>query len=321
MKYRMLTRADAPGVAELFRSVYGEEYAFPTYYDPDALWGENQACRILSAVALTEEDVVVGHLAGFRSAPFDGFYEGGAAVVHADHRSGGVLEHMEVCLVQSVEFMSSAQEFATDAATHHPYSQKAAVRFGYRESALRVSNMPRSQESGWKRESLICMSSPVKERPCKWHLPAEYAARLTVRRPNRTVVSQSRKPEGLSQVDLQFFEAAQVARVNISQVGEDFSDRFDAVHRQCLDQRAEVIQVHLNLGCPGAPVALEHLQGRGYFLGGVLYRWFDDDALLLQAVKDDPDWESICAVSEEAQALLKTVREEWENRNPTEWGT
>lgn len=318
MKYRMLTRADAPGVAELFHAVYGDEYAFPTYYDPEALWRENEACRILSAIALTEEDVVVGHLAAFRSAPFDGFYEGGAAVVHTDHRSGGVLEHMEVCLVNSVEFMSSAQEFATDAATHHPYSQKAALKFGYRESALRVSNMPRSQESGWKRESLVCMSSSVKERACNWHLPVQYAERLT-RRPNRTIVSDSPKPEGLSQVDLQFFAAAQVARVNIARVGEDFSERFDEVHRECLDQGAEVIQVHLNLGCPGTPLALEHLQGRGFFLGGVLYRWFDDDALLLQAVKDAPDWESICAVSEEAQALLKTVREEWEKRTPTEW--
>ena len=319
MKYRMLTRADAPGVADLFRSVYGEEYAFPTYYDPDALWRENQACRILSAVALTEEDVVVGHLAGFRSAPFDGFYEGGAAVVHADHRSGGVLEHMEVCLVNSAEFLRSAQEFATDVATHHPYSQKAALKFGYRESALRVSNMPRSQESGWKRESLICMSSPVGEGASQWHLPEGYADRLAPRRPNRTIVSDSPRPEGLSKVDLQFFEAAKVARVNIARVGQDFPERFDATHRECLDQAAEVIQAHLNLGCPGAPFALEHLQGRGFFLGGVLYRWFDDDALLLQAVKDDPDWESICAVSEEAQALLKSVRKEWESRTQTEW--
>ena len=52
---------DAPGIAQLFRQVYGEGYPIRTYYLPDRLIEENAAGRIISCVARTPAGEVVGH--------------------------------------------------------------------------------------------------------------------------------------------------------------------------------------------------------------------------------------------------------------------
>ena len=52
---------DAPGVARLFRQVYGEGYPIEIYYHPERLIEENTGGRVLSSVAHTQAGEIVGH--------------------------------------------------------------------------------------------------------------------------------------------------------------------------------------------------------------------------------------------------------------------
>jgi hypothetical protein len=72
---------DAPGIAGLFREVYGEGYPIRTYYLPDQLIEENAAGHIISSVARTQTGEVVGHDALVLLDPADKVYENAAGAV------------------------------------------------------------------------------------------------------------------------------------------------------------------------------------------------------------------------------------------------
>ena len=65
---------DAPGIARLFREVYGEAYPIRTYYLPNQLIEENAAGHILSSVVRTAAGEVVAHNALVLMDPATHFY-------------------------------------------------------------------------------------------------------------------------------------------------------------------------------------------------------------------------------------------------------
>ncbi|MCE5334669.1 MAG: hypothetical protein LLG06_08745 [Desulfobacteraceae bacterium] len=77
--------SDAPGVARLFRSYYGEGYPIKAYTTPEKLIEENEAGRIISVVARTPDDDIVAHIAFYRIAPLGGLYEAGANLVRSEY--------------------------------------------------------------------------------------------------------------------------------------------------------------------------------------------------------------------------------------------
>jgi len=61
----------------------------------------------------------------------------------------------------------------------------------------------------------------------------------------------------------------------------DKADNLIELENQALGQKVVVIQAWLKLSCPWSGSAVDILRNKGYFLGGVLPRWFDEDGLLM----------------------------------------
>ena len=57
-------------------------------------------------------------------------------------------------------------------------------------------------------------------------------------------------------------------------------------------------------------VGVELLRQSGYFLGGLVLRWFDSDGLLMQKVLEMPPLDSIRLYSERAHRILRFIRNE-----------
>jgi hypothetical protein len=81
---------DAPGVARLFRLVYGDDYPIKTFIEPQRLVEENAAGQTLSSVARTPKGDIVGHCALVRSAPFERLFESASGAVLPAYRRGSV---------------------------------------------------------------------------------------------------------------------------------------------------------------------------------------------------------------------------------------
>ena len=81
---------DAPGVAGLFRVVYGDGYPVRYYYDPAQLNEVVFRQDALIIVARARECEIAGAVSVFRSAPNPAIYEIGAGLVLPRYRNLGI---------------------------------------------------------------------------------------------------------------------------------------------------------------------------------------------------------------------------------------
>ncbi|MDQ5984936.1 MAG: hypothetical protein CSYNP_00634 [Syntrophus sp. SKADARSKE-3] len=91
-------------------------------------------------------------------------------------------------------------------------------------------------------------------------------------------------------------------------------DLADAVHAEEEKYRPEglaLTQVWLKLSEPWMDAAVVSLRSQGFFLGGVLPRWFDDDALMVQKVVGTPNWAGIQLLTDRSKTLVDIVRKDW----------
>lgn len=107
------------------------------------------------------------------------------------------------------------------------------------------------------------------------------------------------------------FDFAQVARIALHDIGYDLREYLADLEERALADNVLVIQVWLKLSSPWNGSAVDIPRSRGYFFGGVLPRWFDEDGLLMEKLLCDPDFEGIQLHTEEAKELLSMIKEDW----------
>jgi hypothetical protein len=314
---------DAKGVVKLFLSVYGKGYPVKTYIDPELLIRENAAGRIISSVARTLKGDIVGHCALFCSAPYEEIREGGAGVVHAGYRGGhGIFTRL---VVHGIEI--SAKRFGIEAVfgepvCNHIFSQKTMNSIGgFITQTLEVDLMPSSayetEKSATGRVSALLDFKILQPKPHRVHIPPVYQQPLTFLYSgleDRREISEAgeKAPSGSStRIQVDYFDFAQVSRMAVWEPGADFETVFEAEEKKALDKGAVVLQIWLNLAYPWIDAAVQVLRRKGYFLGGLLPRWFDHDGLLMQKIMKRPDWESMQIHFDRAKRIRDLVHEDW----------
>jgi len=318
-----LRPADAPGVAALFRAVYGDAYPHRAYYEPQTLVAENAARRIISSVARTPKGEIVGHSAVFRTAPHPGLYESGAGLVLPPYRNtAGILTRLLTHGQELAPRQFGVEAIFGDAILNHPFTQKVTVHLKSIPVGLQVDLMPAAtyaKEGGDNgRVAGLMTINLYQPHPHRIHRPAAYREALDdlyshLDDQRELVDSHHDVPaDAPSQVTNLYFDFAQVARLYVTGVGRDIARRLAREEETARAQGAVVVQAWLDLSIPWLGPAVDWLRANGYFLGGIMPRWFDQDALMLQKVMHRPHWEGIVMALERGQEILDLVRRDWE---------
>jgi len=316
---------DAEGVAALFRLVYGDGYPIRIFVDPELLRRENAAHRTVSIVARTPKGDIVGHNAMFQSAPYAGLREVGSAVVHPAYRGGAgigaqVARHGESFFDQQMQ----GQGICCEPVSNHVFGQRMCRKMNWLCLAVEVDLMPAAanveEKSAPGRVTALLEFRALRPRPHRVFLPARYEKQLRTIYANLNdtrefVPAQTSPPPSdvSTKIVTQIFDFAQVARLAVHEMGPDFAQALNREADQAAAQGVEVFQVWLNAGRPWVGWAVEKLRERGYFLGGALPRWFDDDGLLMQHLLHRPHWEGINLAFDDDRELVRLVQEDWQN--------
>jgi hypothetical protein len=314
---------DAPGVVQLFRMVYGDGYPVKTFTDPKRLVEENAAGRTISSVARTPKGDIVGHNALYLSAPFQGIFEIGAGLIAPNYRTGvagfRVIEH---------SITEAARRFGIETifgepVCNHIVMQKIMNKMEFKSCAIEVDLMPAEaytkEASAPGRVAALLDFHIITPRPQTIYVPIAYEEIVRfiydgIKHKCRFVSSSEKLPEGKeSRVGAQIFDFAKVARFAVHEAGADFASVFDEQEKAALQKGAVVHQVWLKLSRPWVGGAVDLLRSRGYFIGGVLPRWFDVDGLLMQKVFGPPHWDSIRIFTERAARILEMVKADWDD--------
>lgn len=310
---------DAQGIADLFREVYGEGYPIKMYYDPEALTLGNARGDCCSIVARDETGRVVGVTHGVRTAPFEGLYESAAGLVSKAYRSQGISKRLQWFLLHrwAVSRPQVAGLFG-EPVCNHLQLQKTWQDLGAVETGLEVALMPAEaydrEKSRQGRVACLTAYLPVKSRPHSIYLPEVYTEALTFLYQSfieeRTFASsvEPLPKDHPTQHQIRVFAFASIARVVFQDIGFDLETCLEEIEGERKARDLKVVQVFLKLGCPWIGAAVNRFRAKGYFLGGVLPRWFDEDGLLMQKLFCPPEWEEIQLYSDRAREILEIIR-------------
>jgi len=58
--------------------------------------------------------------------------------------------------------------------------------------------------------------------------------------------------------------------------------------------------------------AVKSMRKQGYFLGGVLPRWFNTDGLLMQKLLFPPHWNDMQILTDRSRQLVAYAKKDWE---------
>ncbi len=318
---------DAEGVAGLFKLVYGNGYPIRTFIDAGLLRRENAAGGVLSSVARTPKGDIVGHNALFHSAHYQGTWESGSGVVHPDYRGGaGIFTKMVAHGEKILRDRSDGQAIFGEPVCNHVFSQKMCHSQGWTTHALEMDLMPAAayakEGSASGRVSALLDFKTLHTRPHEVFLPEVYDegmrslyAGLDDQR--RLLPAKGEPPAGLSTaIEASIFEFAQVTRLGVREIGEDFAAALTENERRAQEKGVVVFQVRLILTRPWVGWAVAELRRRGYFFGGLLPRWFDDDGLLMQRMSHRPGWESAQIAFDRSRQIMALAKKDWESLMP-----
>ncbi len=314
---------DAPGIANLYCSVYGPDYPIDTFYIPEKLTAENRSGNIYSVVARTPKGDIIGHGALYRSsAEYPFLYEGGQYLVLKDYRNSTAAFKINQYVGKVLPECNHISGLYGEEVCNHVITQKMAARLNLKDTALEIGLMPahmfEAEEAATGRVSCILQFKIYEDRPHKIYIPSCYRTEMefifgdTELKREFTISSEDIPGDSVSMIKIKYFDVAAVGRFSISSPGADFESRVAEIEKEASGKNIEVLQFYLNLDNPWIGKCVDILRDKGYFLGGYLPRWFDSDGLLMQKLLVTPEFDSIKLYTEKAGKLLQYVMKDWE---------
>ncbi|MBF0526154.1 MAG: hypothetical protein HQK56_13795 [Deltaproteobacteria bacterium] len=313
---------DAAGVVNLFLTVYGREYPIKTFIQPDRLIEENADRRTISTVARTPKGDIVGHTALFISGPWEEIYESGSGAVLPDYRGGhGIFTQLVThnCVTAAEKFGVAA--VMGESVCNHIFTQRVANKLKNISCALEVDLMPAAayekEKSSAGRVAALMGFMTKKPRPQLIYLPASYEKQLRLIYSHfdderSFTPSDGDLPDDVgTNIKTQVFDFAQVARLAVFEAGADFVAALIREEEAARSRGMVVIQVWLKLSWPWVGRTVAELRRLGYFLGGAMPRWFDDDGLLMQKIIGRPNWAGMKIEYDWNKELVALVEADW----------
>ena len=319
IQIRLMQSEDAPGVVELYRAVYGEEYPVKTVYDPEAIIRQKENGDMIRIIAL-DNSKVVGQNAIYRSVTSNPLlYEEGQGIVRPEYRNQEIYDKCVAYGHKEVYPQLQIEQLWGEPVCNHVFTQKAGVRIGYFETGLELDLMPASsyakEQSSQGRVSSLLMFKTIIALQQTIYLPAIYAETLSYLYSARDfghafLPSQAALPNTQTKVQTEIYAGAGVARFTLLEIGSDLEDSLLEQEKEAVSQACCVLQVYLNLASPAVGAAVSILREHQYFLGGILPRWFNQDGLLMQKILHEPDVQNIKLYAERSKKILEIITED-----------
>ena len=311
--------ADSLLLPDLFRKIYGDHYLAGEVYDPAHYIRTNESGESMSIIARGQDGMPVGHVALVTSAPHQGVREVGQGVVDPACRGGGILNSMIDQAIVLADHDPSVCGLYGASLTNHTFSQRSVWRAEFVDVGFEIGFVPARMmqiEADAAGPVATCLQYlPLGDAPSqRTFLPSAYRDlavhlydHLGLQRQfeNGGDALDQNPPSRIEVLDLPRFD---IVRVNVMRIGADLPALLASINREAEQNGRTMVQVFLELGSPTADAACEALRKQGFWFGGLLPRWMDRDALLLQkSINGDPWFDGIQAFTNDAKALLRFI--------------
>jgi N-acetylglutamate synthase-like GNAT family acetyltransferase len=317
IEVRAATPRDAEAVAQLLYQSYHLSYVHGDFYRPRYLMAAFESGELLSTIAVHDGRVIGHHalmpLPGVPSA------ETGAAVVHSAYRGLGIFGRLFEHTLEAARERSLASVFG-DAVTIHPFSQRAELSHGYRETALQLGMVPAQTtmrgfggEGPRRRTATLRSYRPFDEHPRQVALPVPYREVLESVYANVGLSVEARAEPGAlagGAVTTDADEARALGFLRLRRWDGEAGPALKRAVHQLLSRHVDVVYADIDLVAVGdVDEAAAELNQLGFFAAGLVLHGLDGhDHMRLQLLdSEEVELEDIVCDSPFADALRRAV--------------
>ncbi|MCE5308302.1 MAG: ATP-binding protein [Acidobacteriales bacterium] len=318
---RLMREEEAIEISRCAYKSHGYTFFDDHIYYPERLVELNRKGDMISAVAVTEGNVFMGHAALLYQYPEDRIAELTFAFVNVEYRGHGALTRLNDFLVTTRKSREFAGVYAY-AVANHVFTQKALVRGGFNDIGILLATSPRS----WKFKGIpgdpsqrisVVLAFRYMETPRSLTLYPPAHHRDMVAKLYRTLGAEHEfetpalqppvtgEPKVLSSVN----PAEGCAEIFVARYGEGVVQEVRKLLRGFCLQQVAAINLFLNLEDPATFFLTQEFEKLGFFFAGILPCARVGDTLILQYLNNvDLDYSKIAAYSEVAKELLAYIR-------------
>lgn len=316
---RVMHPDEAVEVARCAYSAYGYTFLNSNIYDPTYIRELNASGNLISLVAVSEDDEVMGH-AAMKLEDEDPLCGGwGYAFVRIKFRRHGCLGRLSDGLLKEAQRRELHWIFV-DAVCTHTYSQRASDPYGFFPSALILARVSPMDFKGIDDESrrvdlLLCFKRVTQSRgDTPLFLPVQHEDEMqSIYQGLGESVKFAPIPEDCK-LPAQAFSVNVVAdtmaavRIVIEEYGSGVVEEVrSSLKAACLDG-AEVIYLLLDLSLPQTAWLVESFEEMGFFFSGIWPRSNGRDMFILQYLNNIVvDFDAMQIASEHGKKLKDYV--------------
>jgi len=310
-------KADAPGIARCFLTVYGHHYVHSDVFSPRRYWARVEAGEIIPVVARSAEGEVIGHLALEREAGAI-VAERGEAVVLSTFRGHHLLERMTDRLSEEAPKHGLLGIYA-EPLTIHTFSQRNDVHAGMPVCAVLLGANPES----FRPKDIACPTAGQRQsylRTFRFVQPAAtralqdagpYADRLQH-------IYSCLGAEVAAPAKSEPTPATSTTRIGVNDRGYGVI-RFQEIGRNCIIELTQAladvrslgacsVQLSCRVADPGLPLLIATARGLGFFFCGMGPGFAEgEDLLLMQLLTEPLDTTKLQLFTDEAKELVAFI--------------
>jgi anti-sigma regulatory factor (Ser/Thr protein kinase)/GNAT superfamily N-acetyltransferase len=316
---------EAVEIAKCAYRAYGYSYTATDYiYFPDKIAEYNASGQMISAVAVTDDGVLMGHAALKRADPDARTAELGVAFVTPEFRGRGLLKQLTDFLLGWAA-KNGLEGIFGQAVTSHVASQTVINREGFKDCGLALGML-----AGGVSYKAICGDVSQRESLAISYLPLERQRRVVIYPPPRhrefvkklcerlavpfdvaeTMASEAVGPDQGELVKATKSQAANSAEIRVSSCAEEAFAMTRSQWKKYCQEQTDVVFLYLNIEDPRCPGFAARCEELGFFFAGVQPGAANGrEALILQYLNNVRiDYDCLKLYSAEAQELARYIR-------------
>ena len=327
---RLMRDHEAIEVSRCAFKSHGYSFFDDHIYSPEKIVELNHSGQMISVVAVTKENVFMGHVALLYQELGDDVAELTFVFVNVEYRGQGIFNRMMEYLF-SLPKPHRMDGLYAYAVANHVFTQKTMARYGINDCGIQVATSPES----WKFKGIpgdpsqrisVVLSFKYLVSPQRLTLypPAHHRAIVeklyrNIGAEHDYVVPERSVLEGLSgpsDIHCCENETEGCVEIFIKQYGAEASRDLRRLLRKYCLMKMSSLNLFLPLQNPATFFLVEEIERVGFFFAGILPHARNGDTLILQYLNNvDLHYDKISAYSDTAKEILAYIRAHDPNEN------
>ncbi|MBP7651826.1 GNAT family N-acetyltransferase [Candidatus Dependentiae bacterium] len=317
---RLMKEEEAIDVSKCAYSAYGYTYPNPDIYYPEKVREYNKSNKMISIVAVSDVNEIIGHTA-LKPDSFDNVAEVGVSFVKPKYRGIGCFNQLEQERIDEA-VKRGFDGLYSQAVTTHPYSQKAAHKYGFKDCGLMLLRIPKIEFKKIQQDKVLretLMLSFLYLKPPKknvFYLPEKHFEIIDKIYKNMNIRPEYKKSKlkknslasKPSEIEV-FTDMFGGVNIYINSYGEDIFDKIRQLKKNLCIDKYDVIFLILNLTDPFTAIAADEFEKMDFFFCGIMPGTENKTKLIFQFLNNQRiDYDTIKIDSEMGEEIKDYIK-------------